>query len=185
MFSRVIGNQIMKLIVLAFLLSVFVGPCAAQEKCDFNFEKAPVLLNLKLQMSPQEAQSVLGRGVKVKIKKNGQRTFFQNFIKNPAPPLLNGVRALYLRFFDRRLYQIEIFYENRSKWQTLEDFTKDLAPIFETSAVSWQKAPGKRILNCAGTTLIVDKVLNPRIEVTDEKTRRKVEDIRQQESKED
>jgi hypothetical protein len=34
------------------------------------------------QMSPEQTQAVFGRELKIKIKKRGERTFFQNYIKS-------------------------------------------------------------------------------------------------------
>ncbi|MGC2236913.1 MAG: hypothetical protein WA584_12180 [Pyrinomonadaceae bacterium] len=164
-------------LILLFLCLNVVG--AAQDLCVLESKTAPVLLNLKLQMSPEQAQSVLGRDLKIKIKKSGERTFFQNFIEKKAPQTLPGVRALYLRFFDRKLYQIEIFYENRSDWRTLEDFTAHVSENLNLSASSWQTAKGRSEIKCAAVSLVADNVLNPRIEMTDEMIRARVEAIRQ------
>jgi hypothetical protein len=104
----------MKLLLL--LLLIFFGtvvPSAAQEG-NCSLATAPSLLGLRLQMSPEEVQSVFGKDLKVKVRKNNEKSIFQNYIDEPAPRSLAGVRALYLRFIDRRLYQIEVFYEERA-----------------------------------------------------------------------
>jgi hypothetical protein len=152
--------------------------CAAQSVCAIESKTAPALHNLRLEMSPAEAQRALGDALKIKIKNSGERTFFQNFIENRPPNALPNVRALYLRFFDRKLYQIEIFYENRNEWQTLEDFTRHLSQTFNTPAESWQFEKGRAEIKCAEISLVADKVLNPRIEITDETARAQVEAIR-------
>jgi hypothetical protein len=96
--------------IAAFLFSLVLAVnVAAQENCELTSKTALLLLNLQIEMSPEQTQAVFGRELKIKIKKRGERTFFQNYIKKPASGSLTGVRALYLRFFDRRLYQIEIF----------------------------------------------------------------------------
>jgi hypothetical protein len=154
-------------------------PCAAQENCDLP--TAPMLLNLRLGMSPEQARNVFGKDLKIKVKKKGQRTFFQNFIKKPAPNSLSGIRALYLRFFDGRLYQIEIFYENRSDWQTLENFTNAF-PIM-TDLPAWKIENGKAKIICGEFSIVADRILNPRIELTNETIRARIDESREKDKK--
>ncbi len=153
--------------------------CAAQEICDSS--NAPTLLNLKLGMSPEQTQNIFGRDLKIKVKKKGQRTFFQNFIEKNAPNSLSGVRAIYLRFFDGRLYQIEIFYENRGSSPTLETFVGEFSA--KTNLPAWKIENGKAKINCGEFSIAADRILNPRIELTDEIARAQVEAIREKENK--
>jgi hypothetical protein len=153
-------------------------PCAAQEVCDLSNTS---LLGLRLGMLPEQARSVFGKDLKVKVKKKGQRTFFQNFIDKPAPASLTGVRAIYFRFFDGRLYQIEIFYENRSDWQTLENFIGNY--FAKINLPAWKIENGKAQIICGEFSIVADRVLNPRIELTNEAIRARVEEIREKEEK--
>jgi hypothetical protein len=173
----------MKSIFLLLFLLFFVIPSTAQETCNLQVNAATAPFGLKLEMSPEQVQSIFGKDLKIKIKKKGWRVFVQNFVKEPAPSALSGVRALYLRFFDRKLYQIEIFYENQNKWQTVEDFTADLSAKLNLPANFWQDVKGKRELDCTELSFVADKILNPRIEITDKATNLKVEELRRQESK--
>ena len=168
----------MKTIGLILLLLFCSLPGAAQENCDLSNTS---LLNLRLGMSPEQAGSVFGKDLKIKVKKKGQRTFFQNFIKKPAPNSLNGVRAIYLRFFDGRLYQIEIFYKNRSDSQTLENFISDFSA--KTNLPAWKIENGKAQIICGEFSIVADRVLNPRIELTNEAIRAQIEEIREREEK--
>lgn len=169
--------NLMKITVL-FLLLLFSVSGAAQEKC--VLENTPALFNLKLGMSPQEVQSILGQGVKIKIKQSGQRTFFENFIDKPALNTLTGVRAIYLRFLDGRLYQIEIFYEERNSWQTLENFLADFSAKNGLPVSDWQIKYDVAEIKCSELSIIADRVLNPRIQLTDEIARAKVKEIREE-----
>jgi hypothetical protein len=169
----------MKSIVLILLFLFCAIPCAAQASCDL--QNAPTLLNLRLGFSIEQTKSVFDRDLKIKIKKKGQRTFFQNFIEKPAPNSLSGVRAIYLRFFDGKLYQIEIFYENRNDWQTLENFTADFSA--KTNLPVWNIENGKAKIDCSIFSIVADRLLNPRIELTDETVRAQVEAIREKENK--
>lgn len=167
----------MKPAVLFLFFLLFLTPCAAQEECALG--NAPALFNLKLGMSPQDVQSVIGQGVKIKIKQSGQRTFFENFIDKPAPNALNGVRAIYLRFLDGRLYQIEIFYEERNPWQTLENFLADFSAKNGFPISAWRIEYSIAEVNCGDFSIVADKILNPHLQLTDEISRAKVEESRQ------
>ena len=119
-------------------------------------------------MSPAEVRGALGKDLKIKIKSGGDRSFFQNYIGKDAPAKLAGIRALYLRFLDDKLYQIEIFYEERADVPTLEAFARNLsAQIKFPPDVNWQFVQNKALIECAAFTFIADKTLNPRVELTD------------------
>lgn len=166
----------MKLIFsLLCILSVSGASCAAQSICDPQQSNAPVLLNLKLGISPAQARSIFAKDLKIKNKRKGEYTFFQNFIEKPPPNSLAGVRALYLRFFDGSLYQIEIFYEEKSQLQTLEAFTAMLSSKWNFPVSLWITGQGKARIDCGELTLVADNVLNPRIEMTNESDRARVE----------
>ena len=161
----------------------FAAACAAQQPCELAPRSAPLLLNLQIGMSPAQAQTIFGKDLKIKIKKSGERTFFQNFIKKPAPASLSGVRALYLRFFDRRLYQIEIFYEPRTDLPTLEAVADALATQFNFPISDWQIENNRAEIVCGETSLVADYILNPRIELTNETVRAEVEATREKDAK--
>ncbi|HEY0429562.1 MAG TPA: hypothetical protein VGC76_17410 [Pyrinomonadaceae bacterium] len=166
----------MKTACLLFLLISGIS-AAAQETCVSQSKTLPGLLNLHLETSPEQVQAIVGRSLKIKIKGNGERTFFANFIdKNPPPTLLN-VRAIYLRFYDRRLYQIEIFFEDRVGWQNLTDFTIYLRDAMILPA-AWQTKKGRSEIRCEQISIVADHVLNPRVEITDETTRTQIEKAR-------
>lgn len=164
-------------LIFIFLLST-AAAASAQETCRLDAATAPLLLNLQTGASPEQAQSVLGNSLKIKIKKKGERTVFQNYIKSPAPDSLRGVRALYLRFFDRRLYQIEIFYEPRADLKTLEAITNTLAAQLNFPASDWQIKNNRAEIRCGAASLVADNILNPRVELTDETVRAQIIELR-------
>ena len=169
----------MKLIFSIFLVfAVFGVNCAAQSGCFAELSVAPVLFNLKLGISPAEAQSVVGKDLKIKNKRKGEYTFFQNFIENRAPVSLANVRAFYLRFYDGALYQIEIFYEGETSAGTLEDFINRQSAKLNLPPEAWKIKYGIAEINCGAFSLAADKFLNPRVELTDETIRAKVEAAR-------
>ena len=172
-------NLFAKAIFVVLFSFVSAAILAAQEVCELGSKTAPLLLNLKVGMSPEQAQSVFGRALKIKVKKKGERTFFQNYIKDPAPTPLVGVRALYLRFFDGELYQIEIFYERRENFNSLDETMNRLAEQFAFPASVWKIEYDRAEINCSEISLITDYVLNPRIQLTNETIRARVEEARE------
>lgn len=156
---------------------------AAQPPCELKLKSAPLLLNLSIGASPEDAQARLGENLKIKIKKSGERTFFQNYIKKPAPESVRGVRAIYLRFYNRKLYQIEIFYEPRQDLPNLEATVNVLSAQLDLSAADWETKNKRGQIKCGETSLAADYVLNPRIELTDETIRAAIEKAREKDKK--
>ncbi|HEX8287600.1 MAG TPA: hypothetical protein VF556_06390 [Pyrinomonadaceae bacterium] len=170
-------ERFVKSLFIFLLVLIFTPDTSAQTGCGTT--ETSGLLNLYPGMSPEQTQAVVGKALKIKIKKKGERTFFQNFIENSAPVSLHGVRALYLRFFDLKLYQIEIFYEKRSDWATLESFTAALSAQIGISPALWNYEKVKSVIDCGEFTIVVDNLLNPHVEITDEIVRKQVELERQ------
>jgi hypothetical protein len=117
-------------------------------------------------MSPAEASNALG--LKVKVKPDGQRVFFKNYIKKKAKQNLTGLRAIFLRFYDGKLYQIELFYNKEYRWQSLENFLNDYSSQNNFPGEYWQTEYGYSKANCKGFTIDADYVLNPHIQLTDD-----------------
>lgn len=155
----------MKIIFLIIIL--LVSSASAQtQNCNLSITDAPFLLGLRLGMSPKEAKSAFGGKLKIKVKKEG--TFFQNYIDKKSPLFLPDVRALYLRFFEAKLYQIEIFYKPQTAKRTLAEFTDKLDTRLNLPPDLWLNEYGQATLNCNTFSLVADNVLNPRIQLTDE-----------------
>lgn len=160
------------------VLLASIGGTFAQENCDLSSKNAALLLNLKIGMTPDAAQNVFGKDLKIKVRKNGERTIFQNYIKTPAPDRLSGVRAIYLRFFDKKLYQLEIFYEPRPGLATIKEISEALAAQLNFPAAQWQIKFDRAELRCNNLALLADNVLNPRIQMTDEIIRAEIAEAR-------
>ncbi len=154
--------------LLVVITLVFAANAAVQNVCVLPNE--PTLLNLRLGATPLEVKNYFGKTVKFKAENKGDVTFFQNYITKPAPEILRGVRAFYLRFLDGRLYQIEVFYEDRADWRTLDAFAESFAASSNFDRVLWQTNRKNLSIECADFTLVADKILNPRLQLTDRKT---------------
>jgi hypothetical protein len=155
---------------VSFLLILFFASCAlaqaSPEQC--VLADAVRLQGLRLGMSPAEVQGVFGKDLKIKVKASGDRTFFQNYIEKDARGALGGVRALYLRFLDGGLYQIEIFYTELPGVSTLEDFAANLSAQLKLPAnITWRFVNNRAVIDCGAFTLVADKPVNPRVELTD------------------
>ncbi len=158
------------------LLTIFVCAARARENCVWTNRTADVSLNLRLGMTTAEVRALVGRDLSVKLRPRGDYRFFQNYINNDPPPRFRGVRALYLRFFEQRLYQIEVFYEENFS-PSLEDFAGIVARQFNFPVSEWIYENKKAVIRCGEKTLAADYVLNPRIEFTDEAILAKVNEL--------
>lgn len=170
------GRQSTKILALGLAIcAAFAGVAAAQQMpCPPGFDSAPALLGLRLGMTPAEVRNVFGRDLKVKVKTRGARTFFQNFIREKATGKLSGVRAIYLRFDDGRLYQIEVFYETGIVYRSLGDLLADFAARNDFSPVLWTIRDNRAEIACGAIRVQADNILNPHIELTDETARLRV-----------
>lgn len=170
-----------KLISVFLLMLGCVGISPSQTTCEFSPKTAPLLLNLRPGMSSEEVQSVLGKSPKIKVKKDGEKIFFESYAEKRAPAALRNVNAFYLRFFDRKLYQIEIFYNPRTDLPNLEAITNNLSQQLNFSPQTWQIKNKRAAVKCNELSLKADSILNPHIELTDEIIRKTVEEKRQSE----
>lgn len=167
-----------KYTILFLIVFSAASSVAAQPKtCDLTLREAPSLVGLRLEMSPAQVKTVFGKSLKLNVKREG--TFFQNFVDKPPPAFLPNVSALYLRFFDRKLFQIEVFYKLGTERETAApseketgDFVNRLSADLNLPPEAWA-SDDKRFykLTCAGFSLAADRVLNPHVELTDEAAR--------------
>ncbi len=171
----------MKLLLTTFLILIFAIVGFAQQKCELTLNQSPTLQNLKLGMSPFEAKNILG--IKVKAKKQGQSTYFQNYIKKKAEGKLAGIRAIFLRFYDAKLYQIELFYEEPYAWQNLESLIDDYSVKNNFPKEFWSTEYGYADANCNGFSLDADYKLNPHIQLTNDAIAKFVEKEREEKVK--
>lgn len=159
-----------KEIVVFLILLICAGTTAAQtENCQMTLSDAPALRGFRLGMSPAEARAVSGNKLKIKIKRKG--SFFGYFIKERPPEFLSDVRALYLRFFNSKLFQIEIFYEPTAAARTLDEFIAQTSSQTNLPPGLWNRERSQAVVACAGFSIVADNVLNPRLELTDEAAR--------------
>lgn len=153
-------------LIAAFTVLIIVTP--AQQPCSRSLGEAPALAGFRLGMSIEDTQAVLGSRFKIPKKKTGEGSFFQNFEGEQPPASLSGVHALFLRFFDFKLFQIEIFYEDAAKPNRLHDLTQTLSTDLSVPPTAWTMEKGKATIDCGDFTLTADTILNPHAELTDD-----------------
>jgi len=81
---------------------------------------------------------------------------------------LTGTRALYVRYFNGKVYQIEVFYEDNDQSRKIEDFTKQLSTDHQLALDAWRMKNNRAEIDCDGFSLTADAILNRHIELTDE-----------------
>lgn len=161
-------------IILVWFLVGFSAFVSAQENCRPILQTSDDLLNLQLGMTIEEVSNKFGKDLKIKTKSDGDYRFFQNYISRKPPKNLSGVRALYLRFFEKKLYQIEIFYLENKYPAELKGFAEIISNHLILPVSDWHFAHRQAVLKCAERSLVADYQLNPRIELTNETVRLKV-----------
>jgi hypothetical protein len=154
---------------ITILLASVIVSRAQTESCRLALSDAPALRGFRLGMSPVEARNVSGGKLNIKIKREG--SYFGYFIENRPPTFLSDVRALYLRFFDAKLFQIEIFYEPSSSMQTLDKFIAQISAQTNLPTELWKRGQNRAAVVCDEFSIVADNFLNPRVELTDEKMR--------------
>lgn len=156
-----------KLLLPVLFLTSFLPVIRAQETCAWTNASANIALDLQLGMTTAEVNNALGGKPKIKNKTRGEYRFFQNYIDDKPPAKLKNIRALYLRFFDGRLYQAEIFYDETFA-PSLENFNALIARQFNFSTAAFSFENTKAVIRCGENTLAADYILNPRIELTNQ-----------------
>ncbi|MEK7725297.1 MAG: hypothetical protein AAB336_13165, partial [Acidobacteriota bacterium] len=89
----------------------------------------------------------------------------------------NGVRGIYLRFFEKKLYQVEIFYEENKYSADIKIFSEIVSAQLNLPIADWKFAHRQAVLKCGETSLTADYQLNPRIELTNETIKKQVDEI--------
>jgi hypothetical protein len=165
-------------IALIFLFAVSAN---GQDTCPPIEQTSEVLLNLRLGTTVDEVNQRF-RDLKIRIKNNDDYRFFQNYIDRKPPNNLIGVRAIYLRFFEKKLYQIEIFWEENKYPSDIKNFTEIVSAQLRLPVADWKFANRQAVFKCGENSVTIDYQLNPRIELTDEIVQQKVADLRKKEN---
>lgn len=163
-------------IALLFLL-IFSFSAQAQENCTQFTKTSDILLNLQLGMTAEEVTNKIGKNLGIKTNKKDDYRFFQNYINKKPPQNLTGVRAIYLRFFEKKLYQLEIFYDENKYPSDLKNFSEVASTQLNLSVADWKIAHRQAVFKCGDVSLEIDYQLNPRVELTNEPIQKQVDEI--------
>lgn len=160
-----------------FILSIlFLSTSLNAQECTLT--EPPSLLNLRLGMTVPEVNSALGGDLKVKVKPEGERTFFKNWIKKPAKGRLTGLRAVFFSFYDGTLYQIELFYQEDHGWTDLDSMIGGFSSENGFPREFWSVKNGYAKAECEGFSLDADRVLGAHFQLTDDTIMAAVEESR-------
>ena len=162
-------------IALIFLLT-FSFSAFAQETCTQLTQTADILLNLQLGMSVEDVSNKLGKNLGIKTKKKGDYRYFQNYINKKPPNNLTGIRAFYLRFFEKKLYQAEIFYVEDKYPPEIKSFAEIISTQLSLPLTDWKFANKQGVFRCGDNSITADYQLNPRIELTNETIKKQVDE---------
>lgn len=157
------------------LICLFAFSVYSQDVCP-PIQTSEILLNLQPGMTVDEVNQRF-RSLKIKIKNNDDYRFFQNYIDKKPPRELDGVRAIYLRFFEKKLYQIEIFYEESKFPSDIKNFAELVSTKLNLPVINWEFANRQAVFKCGENSLTIDYQLNPRIELTKETVKKQVDEI--------
>ena len=166
------GQQMpMRSLVVISALLLLNGVVQAQEKCAKTLAESPSVLGLKLGMSYQELSTALGPTAKVKPSKSGEGSIFLSYAEQPAPANLKDVRAMYIRMFESKAYQIEVFYQENQRDAKVEAVTAQLSQTFGLPSAAWTVKYNKAAMKCDGFSITADTILGTHIELTDNAAR--------------
>jgi len=152
---------------ILLVLSIAVCAAKAQQPCSMSIADSPSITGLKLGMPIADLTSVIGPAIKFKPTKTGEGVFFQNFIEQEPPPKLTGTRTMYVRYFNGKVYQIEIFLDDKDQPSKLEEFTNRLSTYYELPREAWTVKNDRAEMDCGSFRVNADAILNRHIELTD------------------
>src|SRR5690349_3202916 len=94
---------------IVLLVSVYTF---SQESCNRPVSEAPAISGLTVGMSFEQVQQALGSVLKTKPLKNVEGTIYLSFAEQSPPKSLRNIGTLWLRLFENRVYQVEVFYSD-------------------------------------------------------------------------
>ena len=157
----------LKFSVLTLLLFLSLYVSFAHGQCQRSISEAPAISGLKIGMSSDEVQLLLGSNTKIKPFKSGTGTIYLSFAEQAPPENLRDIGTLWVRLFENRVYQVEAFYSDTAKTERIESFLGELSTTYQISPAAWQVKNNYATLDCGEFLIKADVVLNRHLEVTD------------------
>lgn len=155
------------------MLCGFVAASAQSQSCTLKLTQlpnAPELFGFHLGMSTEEVKVkapliMFGRPDEFGVIKTSINPSFDPRFDQAA---FAGVRTISLDFLDGRLVTLWIGYDERFKWQTVDDFIAGISRSLNLS-VPWIAKRGARELTCDGFSIFASMIAgSPSIRITDE-----------------
>ncbi|MDH3493259.1 MAG: hypothetical protein OEM82_06885 [Acidobacteriota bacterium] len=147
------------------VLGCFGGTIRAE--CTVTTGESPKLVNLRLGMSPEEVNAALGGASTVKVKKDTRYTHYRRFKKGKAKGQLAGVKTFWIRFFEKRVYSIEVFFHEYGNFQDVEYLAKRYSAAHDFAYENFEVKYGYARAECEGFSVKADYILDPHIEISD------------------
>ncbi len=164
------------LFLLALTLCCVVSAESQKQACVLKLSQLPTspeLYGFRLGMSPEEAKA------KVPLIRFGHPDAF-GVIKTSISPSFNpkfdqaafaGVRTISFDFLDGRLVTLWIGYDDRFKWQTVDDFIAGISTSLNLSA-PWKAMRSGKEVRCDDFSIFVSMIAqSPSIRITDNAAR--------------
>lgn len=130
-------------------------------------------------MSPSEVNAALNGAARINVKNDGHYTYFKNYLKKRrAKGVLSSARAFYVRFFDRRVYQVELFYQPGYKSANIEPFVREYSISTNFAVENFKIKNGYAKAKCLGFIVEADTILTPHIQLTDIEGKKRVDESR-------
>lgn len=140
----------------------FAGTVYAE--CKLQLPDSPSLANIRLGMTVDQANAALGG--KPKLKSKGERrTNYFRFKQGKAKGPISGAKAFWVRFYQGRVYSVEIFYH--SGYGDLEGLIETYASRNGFDVSLFETKHGYSRAKCDGFSVKADLILNPHLELID------------------
>lgn len=164
---------------IAVILYSFLSAYGQQETCRLRLAELsspPELYGFHLGMTPEEATTKVslirfGRPDQFGVMKTSINPSFDPRFDQAA---FGGVRTISLDFLDGRLVTLWIGYDEKFKWQTIDQFVTGISKSLDLSAQWMSKRAGKEV-NCDGFSIFVSLIAgSPSLRITDEVARQTI-----------
>jgi hypothetical protein len=155
------------------MLCAAVATEAQEQSCNLKLSQLPAaaeLYGFRLAMTPEEAKAkvpliIFGGADAFGVMKTSINPSFDPRFDQAA---FAGVRTISLDFLDGRLVTLWIGYDERFKWQTVDDFIAGISKSLNLSA-PWTAKRGGKELTCDGFSIFVSMIArSPSIRITED-----------------
>jgi hypothetical protein len=162
----------LKLAGIILVFGVLVATAQAQQTCTLKPEQlpaAPELYGFRLGITTEQAKA---RTPLIRLGRTDEFGVSKTSISPSYDPRFDqtvffGARTISFDFLDDRLVSLWIGYDDRFKWQTVDDFVAGITKSLNLGSEFTPKRAGKE-LNCQGFSIYVSTIArSPSMRITD------------------